>query len=178
VAGVEVALLPPSAADDAALVADLHARINAAYGEAEKELWVPGTERIAADRVAEIVAVGEMAVAWVEGRIVGSVRVRRLDDGAGFFGLLAVHPDDQGAGVGRELVGFAEDLMREAGATEMELRLLVPREGADPGKEGLHGWYTRLGYRLTGQRDFAEWHPDAVRAMQVPLDICTYRKPL
>jgi GNAT superfamily N-acetyltransferase len=178
VTAVEVSLLPVSAADDAALLADLRDRINAAYAEAEEELWVPGTDRIAADRVAEIVAAGELAVARVDSRVVGSVRVRRLDDGTGFFGLLAVHPDDQGLGVGRELVRFAEDLMREAGASEMELRLLVPRAGSDPGKEGLHGWYTRLGYRLTGHRDFAETHPDAVRAMRVPLDIRTYRKRL
>ena len=89
---------------------------------------MPGTERIASERVAEIVAAGEMAVARAETRIVGSVRVRMLDEETGFFGLLAVHPDDQGSGVGRELIRFAEQLARERGAGQMELRLLVPRE--------------------------------------------------
>ena len=137
---------------------------------------MPGTERIASERVAEIVAAGEMAVARDETRIVGSARVRMLDEGTGFFGLLAVHPDDQGSGAGRELIRFAEQLARGRGAGQMELRLLVPREQTDPGKEWLAAWYTRLGYRMTGRADFSESHP-AVE-MQTPLDMLTYRKRL
>ena len=137
---------------------------------------MPGTERIASERVAEIVAAGEMAVARAETRIVGSVRVRMLDEETGFFGLLAVHPDDQGSGAGRELIRFAEQLARERGAGRMELRLLVPREQTDPGKEWLTAWYTRLGYRMTGRADFSESHP-AVE-MLTPLDMLTFRKRL
>ena len=137
---------------------------------------MPGTERIASERVAEIVAAGEMAVARAETRIVGSVRVRMLDEETGFFGLLAVHPDDQGSGAGRELIRFAEQLVRERGAGQMELRLLVPREQTEPGKEWLAAWYTRLGYRMTGRADFSESHP-AVE-MLTPLDMLTYRKRL
>ena len=137
---------------------------------------MPGTERVASERVAEIVAAGEMAVARAEARIVGSVRVRMLDEETGFFGLLAVHPDDQGSGAGRELVRFAEQLARERGAGQMELSLLVPREQTDPGKEWLAAWYTRLGYGMTGRADFSESHP-AVE-MLTPLDMLTYRKRL
>ena len=117
-----------------------------------------------------------MAVARDETRIVGSARVRMLDEGTGFFGLLAVHPDDQGRGAGRELIRFAEQLARERGAGQMELRLLVPREQTDPGKEWLAAWYTRLGYRMTGRADFSESHP-AVE-MLTPLDMLTFRKRL
>ena len=131
---------------------------------------------MAPERVAEIVAAGEMAVARADGKVVGSVRVRRLDEETGFFGLLAVHPADQGAGVGRELVRFAEELSRERGATTMELRLLVPREGDDAHKERLHTWYSRLGYRQVGCADFSASHPDA--RSRTPLDILTYRKRL
>jgi GNAT superfamily N-acetyltransferase len=173
---VEVELLPASAAEDGALTAELRERINNAYAEAEAELWEPGFERIALKRVVEIVAAGEMAVAWADGRIVGSVRVRRLDETTGFFGLLAVDPADQGAGVGRELVRFAEELSRERGATHMELRLLVPRMGDDAHKGRLHVWYSRLGYRPVGRADFSAAHPDA--ASRMPLDILTYRKLL
>jgi len=158
------------------LIADLRERINIAYAEAEAEIWEPGFERIALERVVEIVAAGEMAVARADGRIVGSVRVRRLDDDTGFFGLLAVHPSDQGAGVGRELVRFAEEAAQERGATTMELRLLVPREGDDAHKGRLHTWYTRMGYRRTGRVDFSAAHPD--ERSRMPLDILTYRKQL
>jgi ribosomal protein S18 acetylase RimI-like enzyme len=175
---LEVALLPPEAADDAALVADLCDRINAAYGEAEAALWKAGTGRIAFDRVAEIVAAGELAVARVDGRIVGSVRVRMLDERTGFFGLLTVHPDDQGIGAGRELIRFAEGLAGARGAAEMELRLLVPRDGTDVHKERLDGWYSRLGYRIAGRSDFAAQNPAAAASMRRPLELVTYRKVL
>ena len=156
--------------------ADLRARINTAYAEAEDALWAPGFERIALERVAEIVAAGEMAVARVDGKIVGSVRVRFLDEETGFFGSLAVHPADQGAGIGRELVRFAEELARERGATAMGSRLLVPLEGGDAHKERLHTWYSRLGYRPVGRADFSASHP--VARSRTLLDILTYRKPL
>ena len=139
-------------------------------------MWAPGFERVARERVVEIVAASEMAVARVDGKIVGSVRVRRLDEETGFFGLLAVHPADQGKGIGRELVRFAEELSRGRGATLMELRLLVPREGDDAHKERLHAWYSRLGYQPVGRADFSASHPEA--RSRTPLDILMYRKRL
>lgn len=173
-----VAFLPPSAADDAALVDDLAALVNAAYGAAEEELWAPGTDRIARERVAEIVGAGELAVARANGRIVGSVRVRAVEEEAGYFGLLAVEPESQGAGIGRELVAFAEAVSRERGAGWMELRLLVPREGTDAGKSRLHDWYVRLGYEDVERGDFGESHPAAVDEWRTPLDVLTMHKRL
>ena len=160
------------------MVRDLWTRINAAYAAAEEHLWTPGTDRVDLERVVEIVAAGEMAVARGGGRVVGSVRVRMLDPQTGYFGLLAVHPDEQGMGVGRELVRFAERTMRERGAIWMELRLLVPREGADAGKGRLYDWYSRLGYGVTERRDFAKLNPDAAAAMRTPLDLLTFRREL
>jgi ribosomal protein S18 acetylase RimI-like enzyme len=175
---VTVAFLAESAADDAALVDDLAARINAAYGAAEEDLWVPGKDRIERTRVAEIVRDGEMAVARSDGRVVGSIRVRDVEEGAGYFGLLAVEPGVQGQGIGGALIRFAEDASRERGAEWMELRLLVPREGADPGKNRLFDWYRRLGYEETERGDFGESHPAAVDDWQTPLDVLTMRKAL
>jgi ribosomal protein S18 acetylase RimI-like enzyme len=175
---VTVDFLPPTAADDAALVDDLTARINAAYGAAEEDLWVPGKDRIERTRVAEIVRDGEMAVARVDGTVVGSIRVRDVEDGAGYFGLLAVEPAAQGAGVGGALIRFAEDVSRERGARRMELRLLVPREGADAGKSRLYDWYARLGYEETARGDFGESHPAAADEWRTPLDVLTMHKPL
>jgi ribosomal protein S18 acetylase RimI-like enzyme len=175
---VEVALLPPSAADDEALTAELTGRINAAYGAAEEELWAPGTDRVEHARVVEIVRAGEMAVARLDGRIVGSIRVRDVEDRAGYFGLLAVEPAAQGRGVGRALIELAERTSRDRGATSMELRLLVPREGTDPGKSKLYDWYGRLGYEEVERGDFGESHPAAVGEWRTPLDVLTMRKRL
>ena len=173
-----VAFLPPAAADDSALVDDLTARINAAYGAAEEDLWVPGKDRVERARVAEIVGDGEMAVARVDGRVVGSIRIREVEDGAGYFGLLAVEPAAQDRGVGGALIRFAEDVSRERGASRMELRLLVPHEGSDAGKSRLYDWYARLGYEEIDRGDFGESHPAAVDDWRVPLDILTMRKAL
>jgi ribosomal protein S18 acetylase RimI-like enzyme len=175
---VTVEFLPPSASGDGALVDDLTRRINAAYGVAEEALWVPGQDRIARERVAEIVAAGELAVARMNGRIVGSVRVRAVEEGAGYFGLLAVEPESQGAGLGRTLIAFAEGVSRDRGARWMELRLLVPREGRDAGKSRLYDWYVRLGYEVIERADFGEAHPTAVDVWRTPLDILTMRKRL
>lgn len=171
-------LLPPSAAGDAALVDELTRLVNAAYGAAEEDLWVPGKDRIAPERVAEIVGAGELAVARVNGRIVGSVRVRDVEDEAGYFGLLAVDPALQGAGIGRELIGFAEAVSRAHGAKRMELRLLVPREGTDAGKSRLYDWYVRLGYEEVERGDFGESHPAAAGEWRTPLDVLTMHKRL
>jgi ribosomal protein S18 acetylase RimI-like enzyme len=175
---VTAEFLPSSAAVDAALVDDLTRRINAAYGAAEEELWVPGKDRIARERVAEIVGAGELAVARANGRIVGSVRVRDVEEEAGYFGLLAVEPESQGAGIGRELIGFAEEVSRGRGAKWMELRLLVPREGGDAGKSRLYEWYVRLGYEETARGDFGESHPAALDEWRTPLDVLTMHKRL
>jgi len=154
---------------------DLAARINRAYAVAEADLWLPGKDRISPERVREIVAEGELAVARLERRVVGSVRLRRLEPEVGFFGLLAVEPSAQGAGIGGELIRFAERSMRDAGAQQMELRLLVPRASSDLHKERLHEWYSRLGYRPIDRRAFDVRESAAART---PLDILTYRKPL
>jgi ribosomal protein S18 acetylase RimI-like enzyme len=175
---VSIDFLPPTAADDAALLDDLTGRINAAYGTAEEDLWVPGTERIERARVAEIVRGGEMAVARVDGSVVGSIRIREVEGGAGYFGLLAVEPAAQGRGVGGALIRFAEDVSRERGADRMELRLLVPREGTDAEKSRLYDWYSRLGYGEIDRDDFGESHPPAADEWRKPLDLLTMRKAL
>jgi GNAT superfamily N-acetyltransferase len=175
---VTVEFLPSAAANEVALVDDLTARVNAAYGAAEEDLWVPGKDRVERDRVAEIVRSGEMAVARIDGGVVGSIRIREVEDGAGYFGLLAVEPGAQGNGIGGALIGFAEDVSRERGADWIELRLLVPREGSNAGRSRLYDWYARLGYEETERGDFAESHPAAVGEWRAPLDVITMRKPL
>ncbi len=79
---------------------------------------------------------------------VGTVVVR-IRGTRGYFGLLATAPDRQGQGVGRRLIGAAEDLARERGCTTMEIRVVDLRTELVP-------FYEALGYRITGTAPFSE----------------------
>lgn len=143
--------------------------VNAAYDTGEVGIWRPGWQRVTADRMRELVAADEIAVAWDGDTPVGCVRIQRLDEHAAMFGMLSVDPAAHGSGLGRALIAFAEGAYDVA---EMELELLIPRGAPHPSKVRLHDWYTRLGYRQVGRRDFEE--PDLTR----PADLFVYRKNL
>jgi len=149
---------------------ELTAIINAAYDAGEAGIWQAGWTRAGLANIGYYLEHRELVVAWLDGRPVGCVRVTRLEDGAGMFGMLSVSPEAGGQGVGRKLIAFAEAQFPDA--EEMELELLVPRGAPHPAKVRLHEWYSRLGYVQTGRRDFA--HPELV----APADLWVYRKNL
>ena len=170
--------LSPSAADDVALIARITDLVNQVYAEAEKGLWEENTDRTSTAEMAGLVRAGEIAVARVDGDLAGSVRLRRLDESTGEFGMLAADPAQRGIGIGRELVRFAERASRDAGCPEMQLELLVPREWTHPSKVFLAEWYGRLGYRVTHHVDLAEDYPHLAPALATPCDLFVYRKEL
>jgi GNAT superfamily N-acetyltransferase len=102
---IEVRIAPVAAAQDTALVNELAALVNGVYALAEEGLWVNGTPRTTPERMAELMAAGQIAIAWADERIVGAIRIQRLDTGEGEFGMLVADPAHRGHGVGRELVG-------------------------------------------------------------------------
>ncbi|MDQ7802372.1 GNAT family N-acetyltransferase [Amycolatopsis sp. A133] len=173
---MELELLPPSV--DHAVIARVTALVNQVYAESEKGLWRESTDRTSAGEVAGFVRDGEVAVARVEGALAGAVRIQRLDDRTGEFGMLAADPACRGLGVGRDLVRFAEEASRDAGCREMQLELLVPRDWVHPSKQFLAGWYERLGYRVTHRADFAGDYPHLAPALATPCDFVVYRKDL
>ncbi|WP_410588582.1 GNAT family N-acetyltransferase [Amycolatopsis sp. lyj-23] len=173
---MQIEVLPPSA--EPAVVERVTALVNQVYAESEKGLWRGSTDRTSSAEVAGFVRDGEIAVASVDGDLAGSVRVRRLDDVTGEFGMLAADPARRGLGVGRELVRFAERTSRDAGCREMQLELLVPREWTHPSKQFLAEWYGRLGYRVTHRADLAEDYPHLAPSLATPCDFLIYRKDL
>lgn len=173
---MEIALLPPSAG--LGVVERITALVNQVYAESEKGLWLGSTDRTSAGEVAGFVRAGEIAVASVEGDFAGSVRVQRLDNTTGEFGMLAADPARRGLGIGRELVRFAEQTSRDAGCREMQLELLVPREWTHPAKQFLAEWYDRLGYRVTHRADLVEDYPHLAPSLATPCDFLVYRKDL
>ncbi len=142
--------------------------INAAYEHGEAGIWEPGWTRTQLADVERMIAGGEVAVMREGGRIVGSVRVLRLDPETAELGMLSVDPAAMGAGAGRALLAFAE---QHYGTTFMQLELLVPH-APHVHKQRLHEWYSRLGYRLVSEREFDE------PLLAAPADMRTYRKSL
>ncbi|MDH5824028.1 GNAT family N-acetyltransferase [Luteimonas sp. RD2P54] len=66
------------------------------------------------------------------------------DAGAGYFGMFAVRPDRQGAGLGHALLAEAERIARE------DWRLSAMRMTVLDVRDELIAWYLRRGYRRTG----------------------------
>lgn len=166
------------AGTDPGIVARVTEIVNQAYEEGEKGLWIDGVARTSAAEVAELIGRGEIAAATSGGRVMGCVRVRRLAPELAEFGMLAADPTQRGGGVGRALVGFAEDWARAEGIAAMRLELLVPVDGEHPVKEFLRAWYTRLGYRQVGTGRLDEDYPELAAHLAVPARLLRFHKDL
>jgi ribosomal protein S18 acetylase RimI-like enzyme len=175
---MDIQLLPAEASEDAALMTRVTELTNEVYAVAEDGLWSDGATRTTIAEVVAIARAGELAVARLDGQVVGSVRVRRLDERTGEFGMLAADPAFRGIGVGRELVRFAEARSRDAGLRAMQLELLVPREWSHPSKVFLAGWYARIGYRVQRTGAIEEAYPALAPLLATPCDFVIYGKPL
>lgn len=66
-----------------------------------------------------------------------------VEDGAGYFGMFAVRPGLQGAGVGKAVLAECERTAADWQLPAMRMTVLVQRDE-------LIGWYERRGYRRTG----------------------------
>jgi GNAT superfamily N-acetyltransferase len=174
----EVAVVPAAGAADAGLVAELTDLVNRAYAVAEEGLWVGGATRTTPAEVQAMIRAGEIVVARRDGRLVGAVRVQRLDHRDGEFGLLVAAPEQRGTGVGRDLVAFAERWARDRGLSRMQLELLVPRTWSHPVKEFLRGWYTRIGYRVVRTGSLGEAYQALVPQLATPCDFLIFHKDL
>jgi GNAT superfamily N-acetyltransferase len=175
---IEIQLLPAAASDDARLMERISDLTNEVYTVAEEGLWTDGATRTTVDEVAELTAAGEIAVARLRGQIAGSVRVQRLDESTGEFGMLVADLAHRGVGIGRELVRFAEQTCRADGLGNMQLELLVPRDWTHPTKEFLAAWYTRIGYRVARTGTIDEAYPALAPLLATPCDFVIYQKDL
>jgi len=175
---LEIQTLPAGASDDATLMERIADLVNVVYAVAEDGLWTDDATRTTVDEVAELTRAGQIAVARLDGRIVGCVRVQRLDGSAGEFGMLAADPAHRGLGIGRELLRFAERACRADGLATMQLELLVPRDWTHPSKEFLAAWYTRAGYGVARTGTIDEAYPALAPLLATPCDFVIYRKDL
>jgi ribosomal protein S18 acetylase RimI-like enzyme len=175
---IEVELLSRSARFDAALIERITELANEVYAVAEAGLWTDGASRTSVGEIDELTRAGEIAVARMGDKVVGCLRLQRLDQGTGEFGMLCADPAHRGIGIGRELVRFAEQKSRADGVSTMQLELLVPREWTHPTKQFLAEWYSRMGYRVARTGTIDELYPDLAPLLATPCDFVIYRKEL
>jgi GNAT superfamily N-acetyltransferase len=175
---VTVTVLPSVDSRDDALVAELAGIVNAAYAVGEAGLWIEGTTRTEPAEIAEGIRSGGMLAARLDNRVVGCAYVRPLDRSTADLGMISTAPDRWGAGIGRRLVRFAEELMRSRGVTTMQLEVLVPKTGTHPAKERLRAWYTRLGYRAVRTVPVSEVAAHLASRLAAPCEFLIFRKSL
>lgn len=136
--------------------------INRAF---EVELQFFTTARINLQETLEHLHKGTFLIAETAAGLAACNYVELRGD-AGYFGLLSVDPDHQGRGLGRKLIEQAEQFCRNAGCSNMEIRVLNHRTELPP-------FYQKLGYRLAGTEDVAQ-----VSSARVPYHFILMEKPL
>ncbi len=174
----KIGFLSSVTAEDTGILAKLTDLINEVYAVAEDGLWTLGVTRTTAEEIAHLTHAGQIAVAVLEERIVGCIRIQQLDEDMSEFGMLAAAPGHRGIGIGRELVRFAEQSSRDKGRGTMQLELLVPREWTHPAKEFLARWYVRIGYKAVRTGSTDEFHPNLSPLLATPCDFVIYRKDI
>jgi GNAT superfamily N-acetyltransferase len=175
---IEVELLSRTAHADAALMERISELANEVYAAAEAGLWTDGATRTSVGEIAELTRAGQIAVARMGGHVVGCVRLQRLDERTGEFGMLCADPAHRGIGIGRDLIRFAERNACADGIRTMQLELLVPREWTHPTKQFLAEWYSRIGYRIARTGTIDELYPELAPLLATPSDFVIYRKEL
>jgi len=173
---IAIELLPVVASDDPGIVDTVVDVVNRAYTTAEVELWRRPLPRTNAGEVRTAIADGEVAVARLDGAIVGALFVRLLDSETGWFGAMGVDPEFGGRGIGGRLVAFAEQHAKAGGARSMQLEVLVPA-GSIAHAERLAAWYSTLGYREVDSRQLADLDPSSVDDALVAIRVSVMRKP-
>ncbi|MFD3545397.1 GNAT family N-acetyltransferase [Streptomyces sp. NPDC058655] len=150
-----------STADPAALqfrtaveadVDELVVLVESAYrGDASRAGWTTEADfldgrRTDAQGVRQIIAGSDSTLVVVEraGELVACCQLEHRGDHV-YFGMFAVRPGLQGAGLGKEVLAEAERRAREVwGAAEMRMTVVNVREE-------LIAYYVRRGYRRTGE---------------------------
>ncbi|GGX95810.1 N-acetyltransferase [Streptomyces fructofermentans] len=130
----------------------LVALVESAYrGDSSRTGWTTEADilegrRTDAEGVREVMKAPDGRLLTVErdGAIVACCQLEHRGDHA-YFGMFAVSPALQGAGLGKVIIAEAERIAREIwGVREMHMTVISVRED-------LIAWYERRGYRRTGR---------------------------
>ncbi|GAA1376513.1 GNAT family N-acetyltransferase [Streptomyces beijiangensis] len=133
-------------------VPDLVELIQSAYrGDASRTGWTTEADILQGQRTdpegvrAVIAADGSrLLVVERDGGTIACCQLEHRGDAA-YFGMFAVRPEQQGGGLGKQIIAEAERSVREDwGVGEMHMTVISVRDD-------LIAWYERRGYRRTGK---------------------------
>lgn len=191
---ITIDFAPPSAAQDADLIARVAALVNTVYFDAEGGIFHDGYQRTSTAEIAQFIKDQRLALARLvrpspspsagagvgtgAGDVVGCVYVKTLSPTLGDFGMLALDVTYRGGGLGRDLVRFAEDHCRRIGCTKMQLELLVPTTFEHALKTRMQAWYLRMGYRIVKLGSFQDEYPALAPLLTGPADYKIFEKDL
>ena len=136
-----------------------HEILITAYAQTEEEIWGENYVRISEEEYKDLIEQQHVFTALLNDEVVGTILLSQHSDTTFSFGLLAVDFAKKGLGIGRKLVGHAEQVAFNLGATEMTLEILRPKNKSVPFKQQLAEWYQRQGYVFTHSADFLELKP-------------------
>lgn len=140
--GMDRVALRPAGANDAERIAKL---INAAFRAART---FTDDDRTNPEQIRGLLQKGSFLLAEDEGKLAGCVYVE-LRGERGYFGLLAVEPEKQRAGMGSRLVTAAENYCRSAGCRFLDMTFASLRKD-------LPSFYQWRGYRESGTEPFPQ----------------------
>ena len=127
--------------------------LNSAYrGEAAKKGWtheadlIEGEERMDAENLLQMMEdPAAVIVKYIHGsEIAGCVYLQKQEE-ALYLGMLSVLTGLQAKGIGKQLLGFADQYAREIQCKRIEMKVIGKRSE-------LVQWYQRHGYRDSGKR--------------------------
>lgn len=184
---IQIEVAPEALADDESQVALLTGIVNAVYKETEGDIFVESYKRINSEELRHIIRAGELGVAYLnqtpgapftKGPAVGCIRMQKLSDTLGEFGMLALDATHRGGGAGREMALFAERHLSSLGLKDMQLELLFPSEYEHPFKIRLQTWYSRMGYKVVKLGVFVDDYPQLAPLLRVPCEYRVFQKSL
>ncbi len=130
---------------------DSHALVPVINSAFKVEDFVEGPRTDEA-RMSELMQRGEFLIAESgSSQIVASVYLEFSGERA-YFGMLAVDPSQQGAGLGKKMIEAAEERARQRGCAYMDIKVLSLRPELLP-------FYGKFGYTQTGTEPFRPSHP-------------------
>ena len=163
--------------------------VNLAYNRGEKGMWKNHAKRTNPEEIKKhccnhniiIVRVANKGVVEKEQKIVGTVYVTNSfcdDSEVGELGMLAVHEDYLGQGIGTLLIQCAEEYCRRSHCKTIRLELLTPKSYVHPFKKRLDEWYRRMQYVKGLTEDFNKVYPHIVPMLSCECDFTVYTKIL